>query len=88
MSKPRAYVEDLEFGKPYIESNPYHWDCEYGTIWYVGTSHNKYDELIHCFSEREIDLPDDFDGDADAIMFGGPVYTEDEIYSGNVAMCE
>lgn len=88
MDKPRAYVEDLELGEPYIESNPWHWDCEYGTIWYVGTSYNKYDELVYCFSEKEIELPDDFDGNANSIMYSGPIYTEDEINNGCVAMTE
>jgi hypothetical protein len=32
MDKPRAYVEDLKLGRSYIESNPWHWDCEYGVI--------------------------------------------------------
>ena len=88
MDKPRAYVEDLELGCSYIESNPWHWDCEYDRIWYVGTSYNKYDELVYCFSEEEIELPDDYDGNASMLSFGGPIYTESEIDHGCIAMDE
>ena len=88
MDKPRAYVEDLELGCSYIESNPWHWDCEYDRIWYAGTSYNKYDELVYCFSEKEIELPDDYDGNASMLSFGGPIYTESEIDHGCIAMDE
>jgi hypothetical protein len=54
----------------------------------VGTSYNKYDELVYCFSEEEIELPDDYDGNASMLSFGSPVYTESEIDHGCIAMDE
>lgn len=87
--KPRAYVDDLILGERYIESNPYHPEMEYGDIWYVGTSFNKWDELVYCFSEKEIALPDDYDGNASQLLnFGGPIYTEFEIEDGCVALAD
>ena len=61
---------------------------EYGEIWYVGTSYNKWDELVYCFSEEEIDLPDDYDGNASQIFFGGPIYTQFDIDNGTVAFAD
>lgn len=84
--RDRAYADDLIVGQKYIESNSWHPECEYGEIWYVGTSYNKYGELIHCFSDKEIEFPEGYDGNADNISFGGPVYTETEIDDGNVAL--
>ena len=84
--RDRAYQEDLVLGERYIESNGWHHECEYGDIWYVGESYNKYDEKVYCFSEREIELPEDYDGNAANLFFSGPCYTDSEIDQGNVAM--
>lgn len=84
--RQRARVCDLVIGERYILSNNWHPECEYGDIWYVGTSYNKYGDVVYCFSETEVEIPDGYDGNASNLWFSGPLFDEAEIAAGNVAL--
>ena len=85
---PRAYTEDLILGKRYIYSNPYHPEMEYEDMWYIGKTYNKWGEECYAFSDKEIELPENYDGNAANLFWGGMILTESEIANGTVALPE